>query len=197
VIGGYIYRGCRMSDLHGTYFYADHCSNEIDTFRTDSSCSVSEPIERTVDLHPGGGLAISQITSFGEDSRGEIYIVDRAGEVFKLLPTLSIMEVSGQNATAFQPGGSSGDWSWEDLAASSSHPIMRYRVYRSSLAAGPFSCVHQGVSTSWTGGDPATPVSGQVFYYLVSALNGSGEETSPGYFSAGTVRDVDTSSACN
>jgi hypothetical protein len=158
---------------------------------------VSEPLGRTADLHPGGGLAITEITSFGEDARGEIYIVDRAGEVFKVLPTLSIMEVSGQNATVFQPGGTFGDWSWEDLAVSSSHPVVRYKIYRSSLSTGPFSCVHLAVSPGWTGGDPATPASGQVFYYVVTALNGSGEETSPGYLSAGPVRDVDTSSTCN
>jgi glucose/arabinose dehydrogenase len=197
VIGGYVYRGCRMSDLHGTYFYADNCSAIIESFRTDASCSVTEELSRAADLNPGGGLSIAQITSFGEDARGELYIVDRAGEVFKILPTLSILEVSGENAVPFQLGGVSGDWSWEDLAASSSHPVTRYKVYRSSLPQGTFSCVHLGLTTSWAGGDPETPASGQVAYYLVTGMNGTGEETSAGYHSDGTARHVDTGSSCN
>jgi glucose/arabinose dehydrogenase len=198
VTGGYVYRGCRMSDLHGTYFYADFCSNRITTFRVDSSCTTSpleEDIERSDDLAPGGGLSIWQITSFGEDPQGELYVVDRAGEVFKILPTLSIMEVSGLNAPSLL-ADANGDWIWEDLEDTSGHPISSYKVYRSSSRDGTFVCVHASTGSSWSGGDPAEPGLGGVFYYVVTALNGTGEEARPGNHTDGTPRDVNFGSTC-
>jgi glucose/arabinose dehydrogenase len=195
VIGGYVYRGCRMSDLHGTYFYADHGSDFIRTFRTDGFCAVGTQIDRTVDLDPGAGT-INSITSFGEDNAGELYVIDRGGQIYKILPVLSIMEVSGDNAQEFQLVDSR-DWTWEDLESSSSHPITNYRVYRSvGNPAGTFSCVHQSVTPSWTGGDPETPMDNEVFYYLLTAENATGEETRPGNQSDGTPRVVDVQSAC-
>jgi len=196
VVGGYVYRGCRMSDLHGTYFYADHCSGLIRTFRVNESCVAGlGDIDRATDLAPGGGLFISQITSFGEDARGEMYLLDRAGEVFKILPTLGVMEVSGANAEPLL-AAANGDWVWEDLAATSGHPIASYKLYRSSSPDGMFACVHGGTSASWSGGDPALPGDGDVFYYLVTALNGAGEQTRPGNHTDGTPRNVALGSTC-
>jgi len=195
-VGGYVYRGCRMSDLHGTYFYADYCSNSIRTFRVNADCETSAgDLERATDLAPGGGLFISQITSFGEDERGELYVIDRAGEVFKILPTLGIMEVSGQNASSLL-ANPSRDWIWEDLESTSGHPITSYKIYRSGSRAGTFVCVHESPGNSWIGGDPAEPNDGEVFYYVVTALNGSGEQTRPGNRSNGTPRNVNFGSAC-
>jgi glucose/arabinose dehydrogenase len=197
VVGGYVYRGCRMSDLHGTYFYADYCSNMINTFRVDGSCSPLAPVDhqRAADLAPGGGLFISQITSFGEDEQGELYVLDRAGEVFKILPTLGIMEVSGIDASLLS-ANADGDWIWEDLGKTSGHPISSYKVYRSESPAGTFSCVHQGSGNSWSGDGPMEPSAGEAFHYLVTAQNGTGEETRVGNRSDGTARDVDFFSAC-
>jgi glucose/arabinose dehydrogenase len=197
ITGGYVYRGCRMTDLHGTYFYADYCSDIVRTFTTDDACNVSaEPdLDRAGDLAPGGGLNVEQITSFGEDARGEIYIVDRAGEVFKILPELSIMEVSGENAAPFL--ADSRSFTWEDLAATSSHPIASYKVYRSDDdPTGPFTCVHESAEAAWDGGDPDRPLVNGVYYYLVTALNEAGLETRPGSGSDGTARTVDTASIC-
>jgi glucose/arabinose dehydrogenase len=197
VAGGYVYRGCRMSDLHGTYFYADYCSNMINTFRVDGSCNPMAPVdtERATDLAPGGGLFISQITSFGEDEQGELYVIDRAGEVFKILPTLGIMEVSGTHASALS-ANAAGDWIWEDLESTSAHPISAYRVYRSESPDGTFYCVHQGSDASWSGGDPMEPNDGETFHYLVTARNATGEETRAGNRSDGVARNVDYFSAC-
>ena len=43
--------------------------------------------DRTADVAPGGGLSIGGVSSFGEDARGELYVVDYGdGEVFKIVP---------------------------------------------------------------------------------------------------------------
>jgi glucose/arabinose dehydrogenase len=86
VTGGYVYRGCAVPDLDGTYFFADFCSARIWSFRYDG-VMVSEFTDRTAELAPGGGLSIRGISSFGEDAAGEIYICDLSGgEVFKIVP---------------------------------------------------------------------------------------------------------------
>jgi len=86
ITGGYVYRGCKMPDLHGTYFYADFCSAFIRTFQVAGGVATN-PQDRTADLAPGGSLGIGSISSFGEDARGEIYITDlNDGEVFKIVP---------------------------------------------------------------------------------------------------------------
>lgn len=196
ITGGYVYRGCRMSDLHGHYFYADFCTDFVESFRTDAACAAPLPVSRAADLAPGGSLDIGSIVSFGEDPRGEIYIVDRGGEVFKIVPELSILEVSGANATPFS-AGNGGAWSWEDLAATSSHTITSYKVYRSDGdPAGPFDCVFQGATPAWATGDPDSPASGQAFFYLVTAVNSAGVETRPGNRSGSIPRTVNTGSAC-
>jgi len=195
VVGGYVYRGCLMSDLHGTYFYADFCSNFIRTFRVNAACATSAgDIDRSTDLTPPG-LFISQITSFGEDGRGELYVLDRAGEVFKILPTLGIMEVSGLGAPGLL-ADSDGDWIWEDLEETTGHPINSYKVYRSGSPNGTFVCVFADDTNAWNGGDPTTPASGSVLYYLVTALNVTGEESRAGYRTDGAPRVVNTGSVC-
>jgi glucose/arabinose dehydrogenase len=82
ITGGYVYRGCDVPDLRGAYFYADYCSNRIWTIRYDGS-QVTEFIERTAELRPTSGT-INSITSFGEDARGELLIVARDGNIWRI-----------------------------------------------------------------------------------------------------------------
>jgi len=87
VTGGYVYRGCAIPDLRGTYFFADYASAEIWSLRYDG---VLPPVvtSRTAELTPIAGQGtISWISSFGEDANGELYICDLfGGEVFKVIP---------------------------------------------------------------------------------------------------------------
>lgn len=86
ITGGYVYRGCAIPDLLGTYFYADYCSGQIFTFDVVGGVPVNQT-QRTSELAPGGGLSIASITSFGQDAYGELYICDSTGgEVFKIIP---------------------------------------------------------------------------------------------------------------
>jgi hypothetical protein len=91
ITGGYIYRGCAVPDLRGTYFFADYCAGTIYSGRFQGGTFVGLR-DRTAGLAPGGGLAIGLITSFGEDARGELYICDQGGEVFKVVPKSPVLE---------------------------------------------------------------------------------------------------------
>ncbi len=85
ITGGYVYRGCAIPDLQGTYFFGDYCTGQIWSFRYSNGI-MTEFTDRTAELAPGGGLTINFITSFGQDNAGEIYFVDQGGEIFKIVP---------------------------------------------------------------------------------------------------------------
>ncbi len=85
ITGGEVYRGCAISGLSGTYFFADWCSNQIWSFRYING-GVRELTDRTEQLDPEGVLTITSISSFGTDARGEIYICDIVGRVYKIVP---------------------------------------------------------------------------------------------------------------
>ncbi len=85
VTGGEVYRGCAVPDLKGTYFFADWCSADIWSFVVSGGAK-TQFTPRTSELAPGGGQTLNQISSFGRDAFGEIYITDRGGQVYKIVP---------------------------------------------------------------------------------------------------------------
>jgi len=94
ITGGYVYRGCAIPDLQGTYFYADYVNNNVWSLRYNSATnSQTEFTIRNTQITPSlEGTAINQISSFGEDANGELYIVDQGslvgqGAIFKIVPT--------------------------------------------------------------------------------------------------------------
>jgi hypothetical protein len=89
VTGGYVYRGCAIPSLRGTYFFSDYCSAQIWTFRY-AGTPVASVTNRTSELAVGG-FTINTVTSFGEDANGELYIVDQGsasnqGEIYRIIP---------------------------------------------------------------------------------------------------------------
>ena len=97
VTGGVVYRGA-IPDLQGTYFFSDFCSSTLWTFRLVGG-AVTEFMDRTTELAPGGGLSISGVSSFGEDAAGEAYICDlNGGEVFKIVPESCPGDLDGNGA---------------------------------------------------------------------------------------------------
>ncbi len=85
VIGGFVYRGCAMPWLQGTYFFADYNKARIWSFRYDGT-TMTEFTERTAELAPPG-RDIKKITSFGVDTHGEMYFFDSVdGELFRIVP---------------------------------------------------------------------------------------------------------------
>lgn len=81
VTGGYVYRGQAIDCLDGWYLYGDYCSNRVWAFRW-TGASITGKVEITADLDPGGVL--SNISSFGEDESGELYVVSLGGTVHRI-----------------------------------------------------------------------------------------------------------------
>ncbi len=79
VTGGYVYRGAAIPGLAGTYFYADYCQAWIRTFRY-SNGQITDHWDWSSKLMPLGS-----ITSFGEDARGELYVVAHNGRVWRIV----------------------------------------------------------------------------------------------------------------
>ena len=84
VTGGFVYNGCAIPDLVGTYLFGDYCSGRIWSFEIQGGVAVNF-VNRTQELAPTVGT-INQITSFGQDALGEIYIIDQGGEIWKIVP---------------------------------------------------------------------------------------------------------------
>ncbi len=113
VTGGYVYRGCAIPDLQGTYFFADYCGGQLYTgrFAGDVLTGVTD---RNAELVAGTGFTIDQVSSFGEDAFGELYICDLGGQVYKIIPrtavaeadqpVLSVLTSSGDVLGASAPG---------------------------------------------------------------------------------------------
>ena len=75
VTGGYVYRGASVPGLVGTYLYSDYCSGTI----WGLDAAAESPAPRVL-LDSGRSVA-----SFGEDEAGEVYVVDLAGQVLRVV----------------------------------------------------------------------------------------------------------------
>ncbi len=79
ITGGYVYRGSAVPALQGTYFYADYCVGFVRSFRLVNGVATEHTDWPTLD--PGGN-----VTSFGEDAAGELYIMTQQGGLFRIVP---------------------------------------------------------------------------------------------------------------
>jgi glucose/arabinose dehydrogenase len=187
ITGGYAYRGCRMLNYRGTYFYGDYCAAFVKTFRMSGGIATN-PQTVTGQVDPGGWLS-SGLSSFGVDAQGELYAVALGGVVEKFVPPFNALEVSGTGAAVVLRLSKTGDWTWENLFLATEVPVSFYRVYRGSVN-GAYSCVFKATTPAWpAGGDPVNPIPGQLFAYVVRAVNPSNVETAAGTtgtFNSGT-----------
>jgi glucose/arabinose dehydrogenase len=76
VVGGYVYRGTKYPALAGVYLFADYCSGRI--FALDpGTAGLRAPVEV--------GNAGNNVSSFGEDAAGELYITQLNGDVSRIV----------------------------------------------------------------------------------------------------------------
>jgi hypothetical protein len=86
ITGGFVYRGCGMPALAGTYFYSDYCGGVVKTFVFAGGAATNQ-VDHTELAN------VSAVSSFGEDARGEVYVAvhpdcgsESQGAVYKLVP---------------------------------------------------------------------------------------------------------------
>lgn len=77
VTGGYVYRGAAIPHMRGHYFHGDFCRGSVRSFRLAGDGSV-------VDQREWSFGTLGNVTSFGVDSAGELYIVVRQGRIYRI-----------------------------------------------------------------------------------------------------------------
>jgi glucose/arabinose dehydrogenase len=79
ITGGYVYRGTAIPGLRGTYFYGDFCAGFVRSLRLVNGAATQ--LFDWSALRPG-----ADITSFGEDGSGELYIMTSSGALYRIVP---------------------------------------------------------------------------------------------------------------
>ena len=77
VTGGYVYRGAAIPALRGFYLFADFGSGRV--WAKPGPGGTRRALS-------GADRQITQISSFGQDASGELYVVSLAGSVSKIVP---------------------------------------------------------------------------------------------------------------
>lgn len=79
ITGGHVYRGQAMPELVGTYFYGDYCDGWVRSFVYRGGAATDAASWPSLDTK-------QLITSFGEDARGELYVVLSNGTIYRIAP---------------------------------------------------------------------------------------------------------------
>lgn len=77
ITGGFVYRGTKLPEIAGSYFYTDYCSGWLRSFRMVNGAVTSS---KQWDVP-----ALAAPTSFGEDSAGELYVTVGGGTVYRIV----------------------------------------------------------------------------------------------------------------
>jgi len=76
VTGGFVYRGTAVPSARGRYFYGDYCSGRMWSLKISDgrASAVRQESQR-----------LPELSSFGEDPRGELYAVTLTGRLYRLV----------------------------------------------------------------------------------------------------------------
>jgi glucose/arabinose dehydrogenase len=75
VVGGFVYRGRARPSVRGRYVFGDYCSGIVWSLRMSGGKATA------VRREP---FRVSGLTSFGEDSTGELYAASQSGTIYRL-----------------------------------------------------------------------------------------------------------------
>ncbi len=90
ITGGYVYRGPSIAGLDARYVFGDFISNRVFSSSVGANGQLLDVRDDTAAVLADTG--ISGIASFGEDSRGRLYVVGINGVVAVLCPTAASVE---------------------------------------------------------------------------------------------------------
>jgi glucose/arabinose dehydrogenase len=77
IIGGSVYRGQKIPEIKGQYFYSDYCNSWLRSFGFADG--------KVTDQHEWPIGKLGSISSFGEDAQGELYICTSSGRVYRII----------------------------------------------------------------------------------------------------------------
>lgn len=144
ITGGFVYRGNALGpDFYGRYFFADYISGRVwsvfvDVDPATGEGSASDLREHTSDLTTG--TSIGNVSSFGVDRSGELFIVGYGGTVYRLAPEGDL----GNELTAMVMFGGNSNRALRDRfvldvrAQGSTTPLHRYTMSMDEVDA--FRC---------------------------------------------------------
>jgi glucose/arabinose dehydrogenase len=76
IIGGYVYRGASINNLNGAYVYGDLCRGVL-----SGAVQASGAVSQQQDFSVG----VQNLTTFGEDPNGELYVANLGGKIYRLV----------------------------------------------------------------------------------------------------------------
>jgi len=94
ITGGYVYRGSALGlSYFGRYFFADYVYGRVWSLGltingTTGEATAAGVVEHTSEL--GGSGTLGNITSFGVDAAGELYLVSFSGTIFRIDATCPV-----------------------------------------------------------------------------------------------------------
>lgn len=77
ITGGYVYRGTAIPNLVGTYLFADYCGSSLHGTPVGPGVKGED-----IDF----GLAVKNVTSFGQDQHNELYVLTQSDGLLRLDP---------------------------------------------------------------------------------------------------------------
>ncbi len=161
VIGGYVYRGQQIPQLRGFYVFADAGGPEPSPspnpntgriFSLNYNGTVANNFQDlTSHLFPTrvGGYTLQLPSSLGEDARGELYVTDLSGSVFKIVP---FFPASGVKADF--NGDGFADILWQNAAdGTRAIWLMNRTALSSAIILGTYSTLWSIAGTGDLNGD--------------------------------------------
>ncbi|HEY2818601.1 MAG TPA: PQQ-dependent sugar dehydrogenase [Casimicrobiaceae bacterium] len=94
ITGGYVYRGSQGTLPGGTYVYGDYCSGEIFAWNGSTQNVLLD--------------TALNISSFGEDEQGELYVVNLGGTVSKIASSAACTYAIAPTNAAYPSSGGAG-----------------------------------------------------------------------------------------
>lgn len=94
ITGGYMYRGTEMVNNRGRYYYADFVSGRVASYKVDFTMAgegvASDGIDHTTELNNSIPGSLTNISSFGRDADGELYILSYNGNIYRIRGTVAL-----------------------------------------------------------------------------------------------------------